>query len=219
MTRLEQIILNSDFSNSKYIHIPHNSFLPDSFCTKLHSEYMIKYVFVGKDCFKDALPFNIIINQLKDLNITLTTFTNNMLDDYIDFEDIIFIQRFRSYYASLTKTERKFDISNYLKHQKPKGYFLKQNNQIKACILSNDYAPSPAIKENATHIGFVGYNRNSLKKIEAQTIKNMFKSYLLDNVCDTKLYTSTVNWFNKPSIDYHLKLGMRLNCLRIEKNK
>ena len=83
-------------------------------------------------------------------------------------------------------------------------------------LLLNPYQPHPLIKQETVHIGFIGYDRDTVGLQQARSLKKYWLEVLRTHLPKSGLVSASIFWFNQPSLNFHQSIGLKPKFLRIE---
>lgn len=188
-----------EFINERIINILINNFIP-------------QYI--------SELDINILGNIYIEKNVSEIRheyLNSNNYDDGINYIIKNYYNKFKNVYSKSDVNEF-IKMSNYYKSLKPNGILFYKHDKIIGFILTNKFDEHPNLKKKTVHIGYWGYSKEEVTKVESKFIKNKWYEYLI-NEC--RNYTQYVDAhfgaYNKSVLRLANQLGFKTKFLRLDR--
>lgn len=95
-------------------------------------------------------------------------------------------------------------------------YFYYHKNRLVGIFAAEILRPHPSQGYDTFHIGFIGYRKSDLCIEQARFIKAHWITQIIQNNKENCDITALIRWFNKPSIKFFKKLGLKIKTISCE---
>jgi hypothetical protein len=149
-------------------------------------------------------------------SITLHPFTQEEHAHVVAFVEKNYYKNYSDHYSDRAIEEFTSFAPTYFGWPTVRGWVYRKNNKIVAAIFTNKYEPHPALKEPTLHIGYWGYDRDSVNKEEARFIKNHWFKSLFEWSAGLPIDAS-FDSFNQAALRLSRSIGFERKMLRLNR--